>query len=280
MSMPRGIMTGRLLRATKFSPTPELPRSRLRDSSTVALEAPSWRLVTWSTSRPLIPDEPLDGDHFEYEFLTLQGDQGVLFVARDGRTIRAALEICGCNPEDPALGPAVDILRMFRESVGYAEVCDTSGTTPAARASTTRHQVVETERRKDTQVPFYYLTGVWAHLETYGDGLRSVGLWGDDVAAVLGQVPHLHELQKELLAYRVSLRLRKNPRQTWMSIGTRGEVSFRYSGTTSLNDVRSAFAELTRGEYISWQRVPSRPADRTQQSAAAARFPDDFYMTG
>ena len=84
-------------------------------------------------------------------------------------------------------------------------------------------------------------------LEGYGRSLRTIGLWGDDIA----DAKFFHEVRDRILAYRVSLRDTKTDREV-ASIGSQGEVSFYYRGISHLDQTDRLLKFLTALSAITW----------------------------
>lgn len=91
----------------------------------------------------------------------------------------------------------------------------------------------------------YAMSRLYSRIEGFGNSLRSVSLYGEDLAGAR----LFHEILGRLLPHRVELRdLRTG--STLLSIASRGEVSFVYRGNGSLVSVDATMKNLAR--YITW----------------------------
>jgi hypothetical protein len=93
----------------------------------------------------------------------------------------------------------------------------------------------------------YRMGMLFGSLEGYGRSLRTIGLWGDDIA----DAKFFHEVRDRISAYRVSLRDTKTDREV-ASIGSQGELSFFYRGLSHLDQADRLLTYLTRLSAITW----------------------------
>jgi hypothetical protein len=86
-----------------------------------------------------------------------------------------------------------------------------------------------------------------ARVEGYGNSLRSLALYGNDLA----ESKLFFELLPQITPFRVHLRDVRLGYEV-LSIGSKGEVGFFYRAYESLKDVDRALTYLTQGGYLSW----------------------------
>jgi hypothetical protein len=99
----------------------------------------------------------------------------------------------------------------------------------------------------------YSMGTVWARIEGQGQMLRTAGLYGDD----LGESELFRRLLQEIQAFRVTLR-DVVTRSEIISVGSRGEVEFDYTGPDTLVAVDTALHFLTSRSYLKWDIDSSR----------------------
>jgi hypothetical protein len=93
----------------------------------------------------------------------------------------------------------------------------------------------------------YCLGGIWARVEGYGDSLRTMGIFGADLA----EAPLLRELMPRLSCYQI--RLRDVTRRTEViTVGARGEIGLSHVGREDLLGAEAALGFLSRRGYINW----------------------------
>ena len=119
------------------------------------------------------------------------------------------------------------------------------------RVSTPNVNVAKLVRDLSSTPDTYSLGTVYARVDGYGQSLRSVVMYGDDLA----DARLFRDVLPRIAPYRVSLRhvLTKNELFT---IGARGDVGFHCRGPESLDDVDKALTFLSTRNYMSWGLAP------------------------
>ncbi|MBX3599980.1 MAG: hypothetical protein KF863_05120 [Rubrivivax sp.] len=93
----------------------------------------------------------------------------------------------------------------------------------------------------------YRMGLLFGSLEGYGRSLRTIGLWGDDIA----DAKFFHDIRNRIGPFRISLRDTKVDREI-ASIGSQGEVSLYYRGLSHLDQTDRLLKYLTGLSAISW----------------------------
>ena len=99
-----------------------------------------------------------------------------------------------------------------------------------------------------TKPSLYVMSAVYAHIEGYGQALKSIAFYGSDV----GETVLFRQLLPQLTPHRVSLR-DVSRRAEILSIGARGEISFTYATGSSLIDVDHGMRFLSEKGYLNWE---------------------------
>jgi hypothetical protein len=94
----------------------------------------------------------------------------------------------------------------------------------------------------------YTIGAVYARIEGQGQALRTTGFFGYD----LGESDLFRRLLPEIVPYRVSLRDVVKRVET-VSIGSKGEVGFTYTGPGSMHDADAALRFLSSRRYLNWE---------------------------
>ena len=95
----------------------------------------------------------------------------------------------------------------------------------------------------------FLMGGVFARIEGYGNSLRSIALWGADVA----DAELFHRIRANIAPYRVELRDVKRGSQI-LSISSRGELTFNYDRPELLTDITTTLKILHDEGYIEWPK--------------------------
>lgn len=273
-----GPVSGLLVRAE----TPPDWRS-LQGVSAHQSPASNWVQLTFLSDRPLGNEPVIGPGPFEYAICALTGQRGVFIAADNSEVLSPILSHFGFNADDSSLRPVVDVDAMVSRSVKYADASSrpvkAQSQTPVAKSSPEQHQETTPESAalsksptEQIEKPFYQINGIWAHIDIHGSGLKSVSFFGDDIPPVIARTSHLSVFQKEFKAYRISFRIPGRFGHRWLSIGSRGEVSFWYNGPESLRFVREAFSRMTKDGFISWEDVPLRPGSTRAAATEADHF--------
>lgn len=96
----------------------------------------------------------------------------------------------------------------------------------------------------------YRMGVLFGQLEGYGRALRTIGLWGDDIA----NAQFFYQIRHQISAYRVSIRDTRSDREV-ASVGSQGEVSFYYRGLIQLDQTDRLMKFLTGLNVISWSKA-------------------------
>jgi hypothetical protein len=94
----------------------------------------------------------------------------------------------------------------------------------------------------------YSIGAVYARIEGQGQALRTTSFFGYD----LGESALFRKLLPEIVPYRVTLRDVIKRVET-VSIGSKGEVGFTYTGQTSMHDADAALRFLSSRGYLKWE---------------------------
>jgi hypothetical protein len=120
--------------------------------------------------------------------------------------------------------PMIDVAGLVRESVFPATEDSASGASP------------------------YKMGALYASVDGFGRSVRTISLFGDDLASA-GVV---RDVLKYLNPFRVALRDVRSEQEV-LSISTQGEINFYYRGAASLEGVDKALAYVRRGNFIHWR---------------------------
>jgi len=93
----------------------------------------------------------------------------------------------------------------------------------------------------------FLMGAVFARIEGFGNSLRTISLWGADVA----DAEMFHRIRHNLAPYRVELRDVATGTQL-LSISSRGEVVFIYDGPRALDAVDQTLKTLSKDGYVEW----------------------------
>lgn len=105
----------------------------------------------------------------------------------------------------------------------------------------------------------YVLSNIFARVDGDGNSLRTIGLWGADLA----DAGVFRQIRQAILPFRVEIRdlLQGHP---VISLGSRGEVNFAYSGADSLKAVLKVIKFFTDRAMIEWP--PEEAHDQQKNS--------------
>lgn len=175
-----------------------------------------WTEITLTSREPLHGELEVEVGIFRYPFLLRRGTGGRgLLVGPSSRLVVILLNLLSAS--ECTSCPGIDVVRLVRDSA---------------------------ERPTDK----YVLGAVFARVEGYGKNLRIISLYGEDLAST--------ELFRSLLAsispYRVTLKTFGTGEEI-LSVGSRGELNFMYSGSRSLDNIDAALSFLNNEGYIEWE---------------------------
>lgn len=181
----------------------------------VALRVNGWFSATLESSIPLM-NEPADSAPiYQYRYLVRRGRTGhFLVVTSHYDLLLSLLQRAGFHKL--LTNPAVNIPMVVKE------LTDNPGS--------------------------YAMSAVFAYVDGYGESIRSISFYGDDLA----EAALFRETLPKIRPRRVSLRDVTTMTEV-LSIGSRGQISFHYSGDRSLVDVDSALRFLSQRNYLTWE---------------------------
>lgn len=216
------VYAGHLLRFLSEE-KPERTLSRIRTLADLEeLREKKWFSFNWK------PKQQIRSDHFDssltndtpnYPFIFRQSSDRLILVSSHAAVVDSFLRRTRLS--DISEFPRVDIRRVV-DHLAYGD------------AGNGRE---------------YRMGVLFASLEGYGRALRTIGLWGDDIA----DARFFNEINSELTPYRVSIRDVRSDREV-ASIGSQGEVNFYYRGFAHLDQIDRLFKYLTNLNAIAWSR--------------------------
>jgi hypothetical protein len=176
-----------------------------------------WKCVTYTSKEPFIPIlEQNKLDSYEYQFLIrLSGAHSVLVGAEGGMV---EILIQRTSLKGGIIAPRVFVDRL----------------------------VTDLANSPDDR---FLMGGVFARIEGYGNSLRSIALWGADVA----DAELFHRIRGNIAPYRVELRDVKRGSQI-LSISSRGELTFNFDRPELLTDITTTLKTLHDEGYIEWPK--------------------------
>jgi hypothetical protein len=173
-----------------------------------------WYQLVWSSGQSLVEGDQLGDSSFPYEFLIRRGALNRFLLLSNHIDLTVALI------EKASLTP-----RIYRPEINVHNLVNDLATQPGK----------------------YSMGTVWARIEGQGQALRTGGFFGVD----LGESELFRRLLREMQSYRVTLRDVVS-RSEVVSIGSRGEVGFDYSGPHTLLEVDTALHFLSSRAYLKW----------------------------
>jgi hypothetical protein len=173
-----------------------------------------WFRVAVSSTEPWIETPGAEVEEYIYHFLVRRSESRFLFAGAHAQLVDRLLTLAGIK--EAIRAPSVDIARVVDDLT------------------------------KDPQR--YCMSALHARIDGYGLALRSIALYGLDLA----DAALFRELLPNILPYRVTLR-DAAVRSDALSIASRGEVAFQFQGEASLRGVDQALRFLSRGGYVDWR---------------------------
>lgn len=215
-SLDQVIFTGSLYEClTDKAPSPCLMAPGL-STEPPDLEVPGWKHLLLRSPRPLLSHEPDIASHYDYDFLLRESRQRFLLLASHAELVHTLLNLAA--QRDNVYPPFVDVPRLT-------------------------HDLAKRPRN-------FCLGALFARVDGYGQSIRSLALYGNDLA----DAKLFTDLLPNLVPYRVHLRDVRTGVEI-ISVGSRGEISFLYRGAPSLRAVDQALSFLNRLGYLTW-RLP------------------------
>jgi hypothetical protein len=178
-------------------------------------EIPSWTELTFRSAKSLVPNEPQASSYMYHLLLRRSGPARFLLVSAPADVGQVLLE--QTRKKIQAVPPAIDVPKLVQEMT----------------VSPTR----------------YVISALWARVEGFGQTLRTMALYGSDI----GSSRLFQSLLPQLVAHRVTLR-DLTTRSEILSIGSRGEISFSYTGARSLKAVDQTLRFLSAKGYLDWTK--------------------------
>jgi hypothetical protein len=171
-----------------------------------------WLRLCLDSKTPLLPAEPPQAQYKYYFLIRPSGPRFLLVSSHTGLDEQLIVRSKG---KIAAIRPTIDIPKLVKEL---------------------------------TDVPGRYVMGaLYARVEGFGQTLRSMSLYGTDLAAS----SLFTEILPMLVSHRVVLK-DISTRMDTLSVASRGEVSFQYSGLRSLRAVEQTLSFLSNHHYIEW----------------------------
>lgn len=176
-----------------------------------------WKYVRYATKEPFssIPEQN-KLDTYEYFFLLRPSGSHSLLVGAEGGMVDVLIQRTTLN--EGIYAPRVFVDRL----------------------------VTDLANSPDDR---FLMGGVFARIEGYGNSLRSIALWGADVA----DAELFHRIRANIAPYRVELRDVKRGSQI-LSISSRGELTFNYDRPELLLDITTTLKTLHDEGYIEWPK--------------------------
>jgi hypothetical protein len=203
--------------------TKESPVTLLRSFTSVkdfdSIGERSWYSFNW---KPTVLNESkisqaLDQASGFYPFLMRESSDRFILLSTHQTVVQAFLR--SCRLETVIEYPRVDIVKLV--------------------------EIVS--KPSDSQGRAYRLGAVFAAVEGYGQKLKTIAFWGEDI----GEATLFQDMMPAVLPFRAALRDVRTDREI-ASIGSGGEVSFYYRGLGHLDQTDRLFRYLTNIKTISW----------------------------
>jgi hypothetical protein len=176
-----------------------------------------WKCVAYTSKEPFIPIlEQIKLDSYEYHFLIRPSGAHSVLVGAEGGMVEILIQ--RTSLKEGIIAPRVFVDRL----------------------------VTDLANSPDDR---FLMGGVFARIEGYGNSLRSIALWGADVA----DAELFHRIRGNIAPYRVELRDVKRGSQI-LSISSRGELTFNYDRPELLTDITTTLKTLHDEGYIEWPK--------------------------
>lgn len=175
----------------------------------------NWQLLSLRSPIPLTNEAETSAREFVYEYLLRSSRDHHMLVSTQSDLVESLLSICPFARN--LVPPRIEIDKL----------------------------VTDLSVRPDSQIG---MGAIFARVNGYGRSLRSISLYGDDIA----DAQLFQNMRSQLLPYRVELRdlITGN---SLLSVGSRGELSFYYAGAESCNRAIRAMKFLSGPKrYIHW----------------------------
>lgn len=197
--------------------TPEhWPESLQEIVDQTPLGVDGWLSVTYRSREPLIPTmDVTPAESYQYDFV----------VRENARRARLLL-----------LSASLELVQLLLRKMKWeAEVRSPLIAVPLL-------VTFLAERREK-----YKMGTVFAAVDAFGRSLRTIAMYGDDLA----DADLFHDVLAHVRPYRVQLRDAVS-KEEFMTVGSRGEVSLSGTDPATLSRVDEALAFLTKQNYLQW----------------------------
>lgn len=192
----------------------EIEWSRLPQFQSEPAGLRGWSQLLFLSSDPLL-DEVKMGETFAYPFLLRESGDHALLLSSHSILVEHFFAVSELKAR--LFSPAVDVSNLVRSLADAPSQ--------------------------------YAMSAVLARVEGYGQALRSISLYGSDV----GDAKLFRDMLPGLQPYRVTLRKIESGQEA-LSVGSRGEIGFRFAGRRSLVEVDAALRFLAAGNHIQWTK--------------------------
>ena len=178
------------------------------------LDPKGWIKLVFLSSEPLLGETRQSDSAWEYFYFVRKGARGhLLLVSTHSDLVDKLLQ--GLGAENKLLKPLINIQRI----------------------------VIDLAKKPAR----YAMSTVYARIEGYGQSLKSIAFYGND----LGEAGLFRDLLPTLTPHRVTLR-EITKRLDVISVGSRGEVSFLNTGINSFIEVDKSLHFLAHTGYLDW----------------------------
>ena len=184
-----------------------------RDLAAASAEIEGWTRLTLHSEDPLLSHELPDADGHYYHYLLRRSRERFLLLSTSTELVEVLMKRTGHSAK--TLSPSIDVPRIVRELADKPEA--------------------------------YVMSAAWARVDGYGQALRTIVMYGTDLA----EAKLFRSMLSEIVPYRVTVRNIRTHHDA-LTIGSRGEVAFHYRGTISLQEVDQALRFLSAQKYLHW----------------------------
>ena len=217
MTFPTALpFAGALYMPRRTGSEAEIYLSNIANLSSQSAETLGWNRLTYHSDLPLLSHELEDPAGHSYYYLLRRSRERFLLLSTSSELVDSLLKHTG--QAHRMISPAIDVPRLVKELAEKPQV--------------------------------YVMSAVWARVDGYGQALRTLALYGSDLA----EAKLFRTMLSEIIPYRVTLRNVRTHHDA-LTIGSRGEVAFNYRGSTSLHEVDQTFRFLSTSGYLQWENL-------------------------
>lgn len=223
--VPRANYSGLLLRLKTEHGFPVVAERLADVTHRGPVSAHGWHLYEWVSEFDAGVDArgvSEDGDRYVYPLLLREVEERFLLASTHSEVVQQF--ITRNRLARSIERPVIDIGGVVRESIFPS--------TPEFSAGASS----------------YKMGALYASVDGFGRSVRTISLFGDDLA----NAGVVRDMLKYLNPFRVALRETRNEQEV-LSISTQGEISFYFRGAASLDGVDKALAHVRRGNFIHWR---------------------------